>query len=449
MASQHQRGNNVVLTGTERVMRGESSKAPRHESIRTEATISMSTVSSDGTTEPTTAKKASLGGKKGDEASDLLIKMITKEILGSMRDISEGADEVSKSSAGGSSAGGSTGSSKINYAALSDMILNSFDDKPIGNSNSDSDNNLRKMLKEGLEDCESIAAASSHSRGTTSAASTRTGSTGRSSGSGTKSTDSGLSGLSMNESRSKGPMDIWHPDFWNTHVDDEVVGEAPEASDIVEGAADIAEGPTIGDFLKGLGEISDEGESKEEDDASACSDITGLTGVFEDFPESRRKKKAAPKPVTVDTGSVVHSIISKSKTKKERRNKIISYNVRFNEVRVREFQRILTDNPACTKGPPIGIGWKFNEKTFDFDEWELKRGRVRRPSELHLNRGRREEIVRKLGYTDKDIAASIREGNRIKAHRRQTINNLGAAKMEEAVEAARRKAKKIMFLGLR
>lgn len=428
MMGQH--GNNVVLTGTDKVMRGETNKAPRRSTSHSGRTATTaSTVSSEGTGEPAKIVVA-------DEAqNDLLIKMITKEVFTSMRDATKD-QQASKSD--GSSQGENPA---IDVATLSDMILSSFDNKV----SIKSEDNLRMMLKEGLEDCGYTTASASINSGDRSTSS-RSGSASASSKSGNSrsgssrsgSTESGLSGLSVNAA-GKGPMDIWHPNFWSNDLPDELLGDEANTE---------AEGVAMSDFLKGMKEVGGE-SSSDDDDASACSDITGLTGIFTEYQEGRRHKKVvAPRraPQTDDLGRTVHLIVSNKSTAPKKKT-IVTYNVRFEHVSVREYERILCDNPAVSRGPPIGIGWKFNEKRYQFEDWEITRGRIRRPSELLLNREKREALARALGYSEKDIAAAIRDGNKVKTQRRQTINNLGAAKMEEAVETAKRKAKKLLFLG--
>ena len=135
-----------------------------------------------------------------------------------------------------------------------------------------------------------------------------------------------------------------------------------------------------------------------------------------------------------------------SKDKVKIKNYVICYSRRFDKVVVRKYTRILNDKPACTKGTSIGLGWEFYEEDFEIDDYEIGRGRLRQTNELMLNRSQREKLVRDLGYTERDIAAAVRAANKIKSHRRQTINNLGIRQMEEAVENAARRVKNIIFL---
>ena len=112
--------------------------------------------------------------------------------------------------------------------------------------------------------------------------------------------------------------------------------------------------------------------------------------------------------------------------------------VSFSEVTVREYDRILSDNPACQNGPSIGIGWRYrNEYILHVDEHEHSRGRApRKTDELVLNRVVREHMLRDLGYSQKQMAMAVRINNHVKNQRKQTVHNLSAAKVEEIMESA-------------
>lgn len=180
-----------------------------------------------------------------------------------------------------------------------------------------------------------------------------------------------------------------------------------------------------------------------EDDDSVLSDISGLTGVFTDF--RRPGKKAAPlnppftpkPPVSAPT-----TITAKTKTKAKKNNVKVS----FISVEVREYIPVPSSHPNTTYGCGVGIGWAYNIKDpFPIDAWESKR-KPRKPYQLVIDRSRRELILKKWGYSEKEIAACVREINKVKRQRRQTVNNLkdfGVAKMEEAVETATKRLKNL------
>jgi hypothetical protein len=435
VAKQH-KGNNVALTRTDRVKRGDATKAPclfTTYSGKTKATASLSlpTASIQGT-EDTSKPIAAYA----DEVSKLLIRKVAKEIFDSLKKNGSlrGDDDASKPSEDASYTTSSSSESDVDAVAFSDMILNSFEAKLVGSSNS----NFRKMLREGRQECESTTRASPvRSSGDSKTNSNRSGPT-----------EAGLSGLSMQHQKGYAPpMDIWHPDFWN--------GEAGEScanahSDVSAGMGDgLARPmhPAVGDFLKGAKEVSD--ERSDEDDDSVLSDISGLTGVFSDFPEGRRPDKQTQSSsikMKHELGTVPNSIVA-TKSKPKSKNPIVSYSLRFDKVMVRNYEQILSDNPACATGPSIGLGWEFVEQDNDIEDWEMERGRLRCSSELRMKRDQREKLLRDLGYTERNIAAAVRAGHKIRCQRRQTVNNLKVSKIEEAVETARRIVKIMLCLG--
>jgi len=135
-----------------------------------------------------------------------------------------------------------------------------------------------------------------------------------------------------------------------------------------------------------------------------------------------------------------------SKNKKKR-------SVSFCEVQVRNYERVLEINPSVTSGPAIGIGWNYSsddDKIFSLENFEDTREYSRRGSieELALTRDKREELLRSWGYTQREIAWSVRTIVRSKNQRKQTIQNLHASSMEEFMEKATRKMKRVLLFPL-
>ena len=208
-------------------------------------------------------------------------------------------------------------------------------------------------------------------------------------------------------------------------------------------------------------------EEEQEDyadlDASQSSDISALTeAVLPSSPQVATKEKAldastsswdvpapwetspttSPAPgIPVPPMSATEEMPSRGPIRPP------TLNVSFSDVQVRYYERILEENPSVQSGPAIGIGWRYRKGgTEPVDAWESKRGgRPRRSNELVLSRLERERILKEVGYTAKDIAAAVRQIRKLKDKRKQTVNNLGAAGMEEAVESARQKMKLLLM----
>ncbi|CAJ1948311.1 unnamed protein product [Cylindrotheca closterium] len=119
--------------------------------------------------------------------------------------------------------------------------------------------------------------------------------------------------------------------------------------------------------------------------------------------------------------------------------------VKFSSVNVRYYERVVDVNPACSHGVAIGLGWKYNKsKKLSLNEFELQKGGVRYCArQLVLPRNVREAIAREFGYTQKDIAKSTRANLKFRNERKQTIDNLSMMPVEEKMEGAKRKMKKV------
>ena len=123
--------------------------------------------------------------------------------------------------------------------------------------------------------------------------------------------------------------------------------------------------------------------------------------------------------------------------------------VAFSTVEVRQYERILGDNPGVSSGPPLSIGWNYYEDSticLPVDEFEYYHGSCGDQSEMVLTRFERESILRDLGYSERDLATCIRQNYKLKKNRRQTVNNLSIMPVEVAVESAKKSfSRMIMF----
>lgn len=123
--------------------------------------------------------------------------------------------------------------------------------------------------------------------------------------------------------------------------------------------------------------------------------------------------------------------------------------VAFSTIEVRQYERILGDNPGVSSGPPLSIGWNYYEDSticLPVDEFEYYHGSCGDQSEMVLTRSERESILRDLGYHERDIAACIRKNYKLKKNRRQTVTNLPIMPVEEAVESAKKSLSRMLML---
>lgn len=187
------------------------------------------------------------------------------------------------------------------------------------------------------------------------------------------------------------------------------------------------------------------------DDDSILSEISGLTGVFsgvqnavyDDEGDEGYLPEILPSQIHAQQKMEPHyaSPLSTSDADKQNAPK----QLRFSNVSIRYYDRILTLNPSTIQGPSIGIGWRFaSERTDDIDYYETNRGPQRPSGQLVLNRDQRETLLLELGYTQKQLAAGVRDNTKGRNQRRQTVQNLKSEKVEEALQGAGKRVKRML-----
>jgi hypothetical protein len=236
--------------------------------------------------------------------------------------------------------------------------------------------------------------------------------------------------------------------------------------------------------INGIPVATKDGGSIEEDEISVTSDLTGFgfpaetvpliaDDINEIDPSTSRWDAICPtvaphapgdmdpfdenddSPFSDKPRSTKRNNLNESENLKAlpRRSKIPSEtgkrgSVKFDQVEVRHYERIASDNPSVQSGPAIGIGWRFAKGGHvDINDWELRKSRTRKSAELVLARAARERILMEAGCTKKEIADMIRVSLKVKNQRITTLNNLSAAGMEESVEAARKKIAGLLRFG--
>jgi hypothetical protein len=157
--------------------------------------------------------------------------------------------------------------------------------------------------------------------------------------------------------------------------------------------------------------------------------------------------RVAQIPATPMSGIVEERQQEVQKTSFLSHNSLRSVSISFGMVEVREYERILGDHPACSDGAGIGIDWLYlPSQAYHVDNWEAMRSSSRKGCYI-LDKQTRENILVELGYDQRHFAQALRESNKIKHQRRQTILNLGAQRVEEAIESCGRKVLKVLLKG--
>jgi len=124
-----------------------------------------------------------------------------------------------------------------------------------------------------------------------------------------------------------------------------------------------------------------------------------------------------------------------------------SKKVRFDVVEIRHYERIASDNPCCSSGPPIGIGWNFIEtQKSKVNDYEESRGDRKFYLDTVLSRSEREHLLLEWGVNMRTMAASVRAATKTKFQRKQTvINTRKLTKLEKVIDITFRQFKKIVL----
>ena len=111
-------------------------------------------------------------------------------------------------------------------------------------------------------------------------------------------------------------------------------------------------------------------------------------------------------------------------------------NVSFSSLKIREYDVALGDNPCCSHGPPISLGWDFQDRNdIHLEEYEQKRNPRRSPHELLLSNNIRHCLLRKeAGHTKSDLVKAMREVKKVQRQRKITGMFLPASHLDEAFE---------------
>lgn len=103
---------------------------------------------------------------------------------------------------------------------------------------------------------------------------------------------------------------------------------------------------------------------------------------------------AGPRPVDKD-GNPLKSCLSKTKTRS------VDSRVSFSHVSIREYSRVVGDNPCVCCGPPLALGWKYNRRgRTDIDTFEAAKSEMSPPDGGKCQRrtpNEREKLLTEIG----------------------------------------------------
>ena len=179
------------------------------------------------------------------------------------------------------------------------------------------------------------------------------------------------------------------------------------------------------------------GSDDDDDDDSILSLLSGLLATWSAERDGINVTITQRLPAVCGSGVQVKSILKLSTSKNEEQ-KIESrerYSVRFKTIEVREYERVVGDNPSCSKGPPISIGWGyFMHRHYSINDYEhLVRGPRRTKKEFHLAADRRTHLlINEWNCSEEDIRKARREATYIQYCRAKTAFSGSRAAAKEA-----------------
>ena len=140
---------------------------------------------------------------------------------------------------------------------------------------------------------------------------------------------------------------------------------------------------------------------------------------------------------------------SLTSTKLERASKEkVKLRVAFGDVRCRLYHRTVGLHPAVSSGPALDFTWNYEcTDKMKLDEYEASKETPLYRTELIIPKFEREKIlISQCDVSKFQIAAHVRKINRTKAERRQTLNNLHFAPIEEVLEKFQHRLSRALLL---
>jgi hypothetical protein len=127
-------------------------------------------------------------------------------------------------------------------------------------------------------------------------------------------------------------------------------------------------------------------------------------------------------------------------------NFTMSKQVKFANIKVREYSVTLGDNPSCRSGPPVSLDWDYKEdNSVALSEYEQQRAPRRKSYQMFMHKNQRKHILENgAGFTPDEIERTTKEMKKIQKQRNVTKALLPFMKVEESATSAGRKVKRIV-----
>ncbi|KAI2498830.1 hypothetical protein MHU86_15683 [Fragilaria crotonensis] len=137
-------------------------------------------------------------------------------------------------------------------------------------------------------------------------------------------------------------------------------------------------------------------------------------------------------------------IATKSALKTSASSRSLNRNVSFTNLSIREYNVELGDNPSCSCGVPISLGWDYEEQeALPLDQVEdpdataiggSSSRRRRKTHELILSYNDRRRLLKSAGYSKEELQECLQTVQKVKHERGMTELFLAVAPLEDAME---------------
>jgi hypothetical protein len=104
----------------------------------------------------------------------------------------------------------------------------------------------------------------------------------------------------------------------------------------------------------------------------------------------------------------------------------MSNQISFADIEIREYPYVLGDNPACSAGVPLTIGWKPQATSIhDVDVYEYARKSERKRKTPKISVQKRAQILLSSGYSLEQIGTAVLLVEEIKKMRADSLKSTG------------------------
>lgn len=180
-----------------------------------------------------------------------------------------------------------------------------------------------------------------------------------------------------------------------------------------------------------------------ESESSCCYHC--LADLDSILKSKKTPKKSSLKVKSVQSESLQHDTDESSSTSKKAAAAAAAAGVSFTSVETREYPNLLGCNPSVSKGSlPLTIGWcPTSTEIQPIDEYEANKAASNRRGTnnvmfLRLTRSKREQTLRRAGYTTNDLEQVLEEITQIQKSREESKQD-EVSELKRLMKEARRK----------